>query len=98
MNSCATIRPVSPWRMSRFSKGCFPRRKDGVRNPPGENTYSPENRKEKEYLMKEKIYRSASRDDLKNPDYTYIKRDLRRILVIASSFIIIMVVLSILFK
>jgi len=48
--------------------------------------------------MKEKMYRSASRDDLKNPDYSYIKRDLRRILVIASSFIIIMVVLSILFK
>jgi hypothetical protein len=98
MNSCATIRPVSPWRMSRFSKGCFSRRKDGARNPPGEKTCSPDNRKEKEYLMKEKMYRSASRDDLKNPDYSYIKRDLRRILVIASSFIIIMVVLSILFK
>jgi hypothetical protein len=48
--------------------------------------------------MKVKTYRSTSRDDLKNPDYTYIKRDLRRILVIASSFIVIMVVLSILFK
>jgi hypothetical protein len=47
---------------------------------------------------KEKTYRSASRDDLKNPDYSYIKRDLRRILLIASSFIAIMVVLSIVFR
>jgi hypothetical protein len=64
--------------------------------------YSPDYRKEEELSMKakakERTYRSASREDLKNPDYTYIKRDLRRILVIASSFIVIMVVLSILFK
>jgi hypothetical protein len=48
--------------------------------------------------MKEKSYRSSSREDLKNPDYSYIKKDLRRILFIASSFIVVMVVLSFLFK
>jgi len=48
--------------------------------------------------MKEKRYRTTSRDDLKNPDYTYIRQDLRRILLIASSFIVVMVVLSFVFK
>jgi hypothetical protein len=41
-----------------------------------------------------KKYRSASRDDLKNPDYSHIKRDLRRILVIAGSFVAAMIVLA----
>ena len=48
--------------------------------------------------MKEKRYRTTMREDLKNPDYTYIRRDLRRILLIASSFIVIMVILSLVFK
>lgn len=48
--------------------------------------------------MKEKKYRTTTREDLKNPDYTYIRRDLRRILLIASSFIVIMVILSLVFK
>jgi hypothetical protein len=75
-----------------------PRRNSGVRNPPGEINLSPDQRKEKGLLMKEKKYRTASREDLKNPDYTYIKRDLRRILVIASSFIVVMIVLAFLIK
>jgi hypothetical protein len=41
-----------------------------------------------------KKYRSASRDELKNPDYSYIKRDLRRIMVIAGFFLAIMIVLK----
>jgi hypothetical protein len=48
--------------------------------------------------MKEKRYRTTAREDLKNPDYTYIRRDLRRILLIASSFIVIMVILALVFK
>ncbi|MBN2086089.1 MAG: hypothetical protein JW748_12795 [Anaerolineales bacterium] len=44
--------------------------------------------------MSEKKYRSSGRDDLKNPDYSHIKRDLRRILVIAGSFVVVMVVLA----
>ncbi len=48
--------------------------------------------------MKEKRYRTATRDDLKNPDYTYIRQDLRRILLIACSFIAVMVILSFVFK
>jgi hypothetical protein len=44
--------------------------------------------------MPERRYRSSSRDELKNPDYSYIKRDLRRILLIAGSFVAIMIVLS----
>jgi hypothetical protein len=41
-----------------------------------------------------KKYRSSARDDLKNPDYSYIKRDLRRILLIAASFVAVMIVLA----
>jgi hypothetical protein len=48
--------------------------------------------------MKGKKYRTIVRDDLKNPDYAYIKRDLRRILFIAVSFIIVMVILAIILK
>jgi len=48
--------------------------------------------------MKEKRYRTTAREDLKNPDYTYIRQDLRRILLIASSFIVVMVILSLVFK
>lgn len=48
--------------------------------------------------MTEKKYRTTSREDLKNPDYTYIKRDLRRILFIAASFILVMVILAIILK
>lgn len=48
--------------------------------------------------MTGKRYRTIGRDDLKNPDYTYIKRDLRRILFIAVSFIIVMVILAVILK
>ncbi len=48
--------------------------------------------------MKEKKYRTATRDDLKNPDYAYIRRDLRRILLIALSFIVVMVALTFVLK
>ncbi len=44
--------------------------------------------------MAERKYRSSGRDELKNPDYSYIKRDLRRILLIAGSFVAVMIVLS----
>jgi hypothetical protein len=44
--------------------------------------------------MSEKKYRTSGRDELKNPDYSYIKRDLRRIFLIAGSFVAVMVVLS----
>ncbi len=44
--------------------------------------------------MSEKKYRTLSRDELKNPDYSYIKRDLRRILLIAGSFVVVMIVLA----
>ena len=44
--------------------------------------------------MSEKKYRTSGRDDLKNPDYSHIKRDLRRILLIAGSFVVVMIVLS----
>jgi hypothetical protein len=44
--------------------------------------------------MDYKKYRAVQQAELKNPDYTYIKRDLRRIFLIASSFLVIMVVLS----
>jgi hypothetical protein len=42
----------------------------------------------------ERKYRTASRDELKNPDYSYIKRDLRRILLIAGSFLVVMIALK----
>jgi len=48
--------------------------------------------------MKDKRYRATTREDLKNPDYSYIRRDLRRIFLIAVSFIVIMVALSFVFK
>jgi hypothetical protein len=44
--------------------------------------------------MTEKRYRTAVKDELKNPDYSFIKRDLRRILLIAGSFIAAMIVLK----
>lgn len=44
--------------------------------------------------MAEKKYRTASREDLNNPDYSFIKRDLRRIFIIAGSFVAVMVVLA----
>ncbi len=44
--------------------------------------------------MSEKKYRASAREELKNPDYSHIKRDLRRILWIAGSFVAVMIVLS----
>jgi hypothetical protein len=44
--------------------------------------------------MSEKKYRTSGRDELKNPDYSYIKRDLRRIFLIAGSFVAVMIVLA----
>jgi hypothetical protein len=44
--------------------------------------------------MSEKKYRSAARDELKNPDYSFIKRDLRRIFLIAGSFVAVMIILA----
>jgi hypothetical protein len=43
-------------------------------------------------------YRAAAKDELKNPDYSYIKRDLRRIGLIAVSFVSVMIVLSFFIK
>jgi hypothetical protein len=48
----------------------------------------------KGYSMSEKKYRTSGRDELKNPDYSHIKRDLRRIFLIAGSFVVVMIVLS----
>jgi hypothetical protein len=48
----------------------------------------------KGYSMSEKKYRTSGRDELKNPDYSFIKRDLRRIFLIAGSFVVVMIVLS----
>ncbi len=48
--------------------------------------------------MSEKKYRTLSRDELKNPDYSYIKRDLRRILLIAGSFVVVMIVLALILR
>jgi hypothetical protein len=48
--------------------------------------------------MKEKKYRSTMREDITNPDYAYIRRDLRRILLIALSFVAVMVALTFVLK
>jgi hypothetical protein len=48
----------------------------------------------KGYSMSEKKYRTSGREELKNPDYSHIKRDLRRILLIAGSFVVVMIVLA----
>jgi hypothetical protein len=48
--------------------------------------------------MDYKKYRTVQRDELKNPDYTHIIRDLRRTFLIAGSFAIIMVLLSFVIK
>jgi hypothetical protein len=44
--------------------------------------------------MAEKRYRKVSRNELDNPDYSFIKRDLRRIVIIAGSFVVVMIILS----
>jgi hypothetical protein len=44
--------------------------------------------------MSQKKYRTSGRNELKNPDYTYIKTDLRRIFVIAGCFVAVMIVLA----
>jgi hypothetical protein len=44
--------------------------------------------------MAEKKYRKSARDELNHPDYSFIRRDLRRILLIAGSFVAVMVVLA----
>jgi hypothetical protein len=44
--------------------------------------------------MSVKKYRSTSRDELNNPDYSFIKRDLRRIFIIAGAFVAVMIVLA----
>jgi hypothetical protein len=48
--------------------------------------------------MAAKKYRASGRDELKNPDYSYIKRDLRRIFIIAGSFVAVMIVLAIILR
>ena len=40
----------------------------------------------------------ATRSDTFNPDYSHIKKDLRRIALIAGSFVVIMIVLSFFLK
>jgi hypothetical protein len=47
--------------------------------------------------MGQKRFRAPSRDDLKNPDYSTVKNDLRRIALIAGSFLLTMIILAILF-
>jgi hypothetical protein len=49
---------------------------------------------EERIFMSEKKYRTAGREDLKNPDYSHIKRDLGRIGLIAGSFVVVMIVLA----
>jgi hypothetical protein len=44
--------------------------------------------------MSEKRIRKSTRDELDNPDYSFIKRDLRRIFLIAGSFVVVMIVLA----
>ncbi|MBN1440801.1 MAG: hypothetical protein JW929_15445 [Anaerolineales bacterium] len=46
--------------------------------------------------MPEKKYRTSARDELNHPDYSHIKSDLRRIVLIAGSFIVVMIVLAVL--
>ena len=40
----------------------------------------------------------ATRSETFNPDYSHIKKDLRRIALIASSFVVVMIVLSFVLK
>jgi hypothetical protein len=44
--------------------------------------------------MSEKRIRKSMRDELDKPDYSFIKRDLRRILLIAGSFVVVMIILA----
>jgi hypothetical protein len=44
--------------------------------------------------MSSQKQRKTYRDELSNPDYSFIKRDLRRIGIIAGSFIAVMIVLA----
>lgn len=44
--------------------------------------------------MSSKKKRVASRNELANPDYSHVKSDLRRIFIIAGSFIAVMIVLA----
>ncbi len=44
--------------------------------------------------MSQKKYRTSARDELNNPDYSFIRRDLRRIFLIAGSFVAVMIVLA----
>ena len=47
--------------------------------------------------MSRKMMR-ATRSDTFNPDYSHIKKDLRRIALIAGSFVVLMIALSFVLK
>jgi hypothetical protein len=53
---------------------------------------------ERDADMNYRKYRAMAKDELKNPDYTHIRSDLRRIFLIAVFFISVMVVLSFVIK
>lgn len=51
-------------------------------------------RKNRRQLSKTAAFMQAPRATEFNPDYTHVKRDLRRIALLALSFVLILVVLS----
>ena len=51
-------------------------------------------RKNRRQVSKTAAFMQAPRPTEFNPDYTHVKRDLRRIAVLAGSFTVILVVLS----
>jgi hypothetical protein len=51
-------------------------------------------RKNRRQVSKSAAFMQAPRPTEFNPDYTYVKRDLRRIAVLAGSFTVVLVVLS----
>lgn len=66
----------------------------GFRNPSRDEKILSGTRAVKGQSMADKKYRASSKDELNNPDYSFIKRDLRRIFLIAVSFVVIMIILA----
>ena len=51
-------------------------------------------RKNRRQVSKAAAFMQAPRTTEFNPDYTHVKRDLRRIVILAGSFVLILVALS----
>jgi hypothetical protein len=51
-------------------------------------------RKNRRQVSKSAAFMQAPRPTEFNPDYTYVKRDLRRIAILACSFTVVLIVLS----